>query len=239
MSYQKTPAYLATLDAKRVYNTWLFGIVAERYNIVTKVLSFGRDRVWKKWLIDNIPKSNPQVIIDMASGTGDVAFALTQTFPCSRIVAADLTLAMFALHNDTKLRLLYAVQDMSLLGFKNKCADIITGSYMLRNAPDINTALAETARVLKPGGTAAFLDFSKPTSKILAGAEYLLLKIWGSLWGLVFHGKPQIYGYIAESLRTFPDCQKIRMMLKEHNFEILRSKKFFFGVIEVIICKLR
>ena len=88
--------YLAVPRTKRKYNRWLFGIVAKRYNIVTWVLSFGRDNAWKNWLVSHIPPHDAPVIIDIASGNGDIAFRLAYKFPRSFIVAADLTLEMFA-----------------------------------------------------------------------------------------------------------------------------------------------
>jgi ubiquinone/menaquinone biosynthesis methyltransferase len=231
--------YLAVPRTKRKYNRWLFGIVAKRYNIVTWVLSFGRDNAWKNWLVSHIPSHDAPVIIDIASGNGDIAFRLAQKFPHSSIVAADLTPEMFtaAQKRHASRHVAYVLQDMSFLGFKNARADFITGGYALRNAPDLEKAVAEVKRILKENGIAAFLDFSKPASRFAALIEYGLLKFWGSLWGIVFHGNPRIYGYIADSLSVFPSRPSLHALLAKHDLAVIQSKLFFFGMVEVVLCR--
>jgi ubiquinone/menaquinone biosynthesis methyltransferase len=235
----KQPGFSATPDKKRMYNRRLFGIVAAHYHFLTRVLSFGRDPTWKRWLVDRLPPDGTPVVIDIASGNGDIAFRLRKKYRSSPIFAADLTPEMFA---STRLsrrvsNIAFVIQDMSELGFKNTSADIVTGGYALRNAPDLEPTLAEIARILKPGGIAAFLDFSRPSGKIPAFIEYVLLKSWGGLWGLLLHGNPEIYGYIAESLRVFPDRASLHALLSTYDIPVSQSKTFFFGIIEVLICR--
>ncbi len=239
MDFRQSKNYLTSPYAKRSYNRWLFAIVAKRYNLVTWVLSFCRDSSWKKWLVKNIPFSQASLTLDIASGNGDIALRLRGKYPCSTVIASDITREMVypARLRITNSRVPFVVQDMSLLGFKSECADVITGGYALRNAPDLEATLAEIRRVLKSGGTAAFLDFSKPSARTAAAIEYLLLKFWGGFWGFIFHAKPQVYGYIAESLRVFPDRDALYILLSKHNLVVRRSKRFFFGIVEAIICR--
>jgi ubiquinone/menaquinone biosynthesis methyltransferase len=242
MDILKSENYLSSPHEKRSYNRQLFSIVAKRYNIVTWVLSFGQDSSWKKWLVQNIPSSKPPMVVDIASGNGDIALRLRRRYSSSVVIAADITPEMAAgtaRRRIARSRVPFAVQDMSCLGFKSQCADIITGGYALRNAPDLETTLVEIRRVLKSGGIAAFLDFSKPSLRAAAAIEFLLLKVWGCFWGFVFHGRPQIYGYIAESLRVFPDRTTFHGLLARHRLEVLRSRRFFFGIVEAIVCRAR
>jgi demethylmenaquinone methyltransferase/2-methoxy-6-polyprenyl-1,4-benzoquinol methylase len=242
MHIRKSENYLSSPHEKRSYNRQLFSIVAKRYSIVTWVLSFGRDSSWKKWLVQNIPHSEPSVAVDIASGNGDIAMRLRRKNPSLAVVASDITPEMAegpARRQIMESQVTFAIQDMSFLGFKSQCADIITGGYALRNAPDLEMTLVEIRRVLKNGGIAAFLDFSKPSARAAAAIEFLLLKVWGCFWGLVFHGRPQIYGYIAESLRVFPDRTTLHGLLARHNLPVLRSRRFFFGIVEAIVCRAR
>jgi demethylmenaquinone methyltransferase/2-methoxy-6-polyprenyl-1,4-benzoquinol methylase len=238
MSFRQSESFLTSPRAKRTYNRWLFTIVAKRYSIVTRVLSFYRDSSWKKWLVRNIPHSDAALSIDIASGNGDIALWLRKRYPSSTVIASDLTreMARPARLHMGKSRVRFVVQDMAFLGFKSDCADIVTGGYALRNAPDLESTLVEIRRVLKAGGIAAFLDFSKPASRFGAMIEYFLLKFWGSFWGLMFHARPQVYGYIAESLRAFPERDALHTMLSRHRLTVLRSKRFFFGIVEGIVC---
>jgi ubiquinone/menaquinone biosynthesis methyltransferase len=241
MRFKRSENYLTSPHEKRSYNRRLFAVVAKRYNVVTRVLSFCRDASWKKWLVQNIPLSEPLVAMDIASGNGDIALRLKCKFPSSFVIASDITPEMAdpARGKIRGARVAFAIQDMSSLGFKNGSADIITGSYALRNAPDLESTLMEIRRVLRNGGIAAFLDFSKPSARTAASLEFFLLKIWGCFWGLVFHARPQIYGYIAESLRVFPDRVTLHGLLARHNLEVMRSKRFFFGIVEAIVCQAR
>lgn len=234
----KTDAHFHESAAKRTYNRWLFRIVAKRYNVVTHLLSFGRDSRWKRWMISRIPAHIAPTVVDIASGNGDLAFALINRFPSARVTGADLTPEMFDLarNNPNRSRVSFVRQDMCNLGFKSGSAHIVTGGYALRNAPDLERTLLEVRRVLHSGGTAAFLDFSKPANSFAAGIEYALLKFWGGLWGLVLHGKPEIYAYIAESLRFFPNRTQLHELLARHGLPVTQSKLFFFGVMEAVVC---
>ena len=92
--------------------------------------------------------------------------------------------------------------DLCDLPFPDGSIDIVTGGCALRNAPDLRKAVAEVRRFF-PGGVAAFLDFANPENSLLRHLQYLLLRNWCGLWGLLLHGTPEVHGYIAESLREF------------------------------------
>jgi demethylmenaquinone methyltransferase/2-methoxy-6-polyprenyl-1,4-benzoquinol methylase len=130
-----------------------------------------------------------------------------------------------------------AVQDMTSLGLHNSSCDIVTGSYALRNAPDIRSALREVRRILKEDGTAAFLDFSRSENRVIAAFQHLLLNFWGSVWGILLHGNPAVYSYIAKSLRHFPRRMELRRCINEAGFAVVQSHLFFWGMLELLICR--
>lgn len=230
---------LTNPDTKKQYNKQLFSIVAPKYNFVTKALSFNRDKLWKKDLIESLPDLHKPQCLDIASGTGDITFSLAKKYRDGQIIGIDLTPEMVekAINNNIFLNTKFECQDMNQLNFTDNSFDIITGGYALRNSPDLKITLQETYRLLKPNGHAAFLDFSKPTNKILQKIEYGILKFWGSLWGILLHAKPQIYGYIAQSLKTYPDTIELQKLVFDSGFDIIKTKKYFFGISEIIILK--
>ncbi len=232
-------SYLKESSAKRSYNRWLFGIVAKHYNVVTGLLSLGRDSYWKKWLVSSIPAYAAPQIVDIATGNGDLALALARHFPGSAVAATDLTPAMLALglRKRDSGRVAFSIQDMQQLALRSGTADIVAGGYALRNAPDLEKTIHEVRRILRAGGTAAFLDFSKPAGAFAAFVEYALLTCWGGFWGLVLHGRPEIYAYIAESLRLFPNRASLHELLARCGLPVTQSRLFFFGVMEAIVCK--
>lgn len=225
---------LTTPDKKRELNKELFSEIAASYDRVNALLSFGRDRAWKRDLIDSLPPLNRPRCLDIACGTGDLCELLAEKYPDAGIVGLDLTEAMLEIAHARvpTPRATFRAGDMGRMDFPDGSFDSVTGGYALRNAPDLRQALAEIRRVLKPGGTAAFLDFSKPPSRIFQTLENLALRFWGGLFGLILHGNPEIYSYIAASLRQFPDRPTLHKMLEGCGFDVVESRTFFFGMIE-------
>lgn len=227
-------------DKKKFYNEQLFNEVAPKYDFVTKALSLGRDAAWKRHLVKALPKelTTPRCV-DLACGTGDVSRLLASQYPQGTVIGLDLTKSMLDLAQKQSVptNLSFMQRDMCDTGIKSDSIDIITGSYALRNAPDLGLALAEIKRILKPGGVAAFLDFSKPSFRPLQVVEYGLLKFWGSFWGLVLHENPDIYAYISESLTTFPNRIHLRESMANHGFSITASRRFYFGIMEMLVLR--
>jgi demethylmenaquinone methyltransferase/2-methoxy-6-polyprenyl-1,4-benzoquinol methylase len=232
----KSADHLANPTAKRLFNISLFREVAPRYDFVTRALSLGRDSAWKRQLVDALPAAPDCACLDLACGTGDITFLLAQRYPRGTVIGADLTSAMLdrarAANRHDHVRFLE--RDMCDTGMGDASVDVVTGGYALRNAPDLGQALREIRRVLKPGGTAAFLDFSKPAHRRGQSATYAILKTWGGFWGLALHGAPEVYGYIAESLKHFPDRASLRGLLAREGFHDVRSAHFYCGMVELV-----
>lgn len=234
--------FLRTPDAKREYNEILFAEVARRYDLVTRALSLGRDQAWKRALLDSLPAAEtlptgtaPECV-DLACGTGDVTFALAARYPRGTVRGIDLTPEMLAIARDRNRarNVTLELGDMHRLPLPPASVDIVTGSYALRNAPSLQVALAEVHRVLRPGGTAAFLDFSKSPHWLPQRLTYWVLYLWGAFWGLVLHRQPAVYAYIAESLRHFPDRIALRRALTDAGLTEVCSRRFYLGTLEMI-----
>ncbi|MCB1062866.1 MAG: ubiquinone/menaquinone biosynthesis methyltransferase [Verrucomicrobiae bacterium] len=224
--------HLGTSDGKKHFNEKHFAESAPRYDIATRALSFGQDAAWKRKLIASLPAIAAPVCVDVACGTGDVTFLLAERYGDGEFIGVDLTQEMIDLANQRNQlpTVRFECGEMSQLTMPDASVDILTGSYAIRNAPDLREALAEFRRVLKPGGTLAFLDFSKPDSAFFQGIQFQLLRFWGGLWGLLLHGNPEVHGYISKSLRTYPDAKTLEATFVECGFEIRSSKKHFGGM---------
>ncbi len=225
--------WLDTGDRKRHFNEEHFAESAPRYDLATRVLSFGQDSFWKHQLIDGLPNLDPEArCLDIACGTGDIAFLLAEKYPDAEITGLDLTREMIEIaeSRNHQANLRFVVGDMSRLEPGDQSIDLITGGYAIRNAPDLRQTLMELYRVLKKGGRAAFLDFSKPESSLGQRLQYFLLKFWGGFWGLLLHGTPEIHGYISESLKPFPDYVELEKLFIDTGFEVKESRRFFSGI---------
>lgn len=215
-------------------NERIFTIVAPRYDMINRGLSFGRDQAWKKSLVAALPDVREPFCVDLACGTGDLSFLLATRYPRGRVVGVDLTPPMLdrarALNRFEHVE--FRQGDMADTGLPDESADIVTGGYALRNAADLAAALREIRRILKPGGVAAFLEFSKPPAGLRQRLQLGLLRFWGGLWGRVLHGDPDVYAYIAESLASFPDRDALGRMLEQEGLAPESLRLFFAGFIE-------
>lgn len=229
--------HLENAETKRYYTERNFSEVAPRYDFITRVLSFGRDAAWKRALISLLPSHESPVCVDLACGTGDIAFLLAGKYPRGLIAGVDITEPMLdiARHRNTHPNVSFVHQDMGSLETASESVDIVTGGYALRNAADLGTVIDEISRILKPSGVAAFLDFSKPGANIPQKVEYWVLRTWTGLWGVLLHRNHEVYSYIAESLQRFPDRRQLRNILRGKGFSVIESRLFFGGVTELLL----
>jgi Methylase involved in ubiquinone/menaquinone biosynthesis len=230
------PVVLSQPNGKRDYNRLLFAEVAPKYHRITRLMSLFRDAGWKRSLMSKLPVMIDGPVLDIATGTGDLLALATQRWPAAGLVGCDLSLAMLSfVRRPLSTALLLSCQDMSSLAVRSGSVAVVTGGYALRNAPDVRATLAESFRVLKPGGTAAFLDFSRSPSAARFGFGYWTLRLWGGLWGLLMHGNPAVYAYIAESLHLFPDRNMLQGMFADIGFTDISLHRRMFGLIDIII----
>ncbi|NIP96063.1 MAG: ubiquinone/menaquinone biosynthesis methyltransferase [Akkermansiaceae bacterium] len=233
---QKTREALRRPESKRDLNRALFDRIAGRYNLATRALSLGRDAAWKKELVEALPVEQPATCLDLASGTGDFAALLADRYPGARIVGLDLSSRMVALARKRLpgARFEFHCGDIGSMPFDDDFADLVTGGYALRNVPDLARALAEIHRVLKPGGSAFFLEFVQPPPGYRRAIHHAILHLWGGLVGLVLHFGPSTYRYIPESLVSYPAGDDLRKMFIESGFTIVNQRRHFFGMTERI-----
>jgi len=227
---------LASPARKRALNIQLFSMIAREYPWMTGVLSFGRDAVWKRNLVRALPAAERPVCVDLACGNGDLAALLLRRFPEAHIMALDITPAMVALAGERlgPRGVRCERRDMMHTELADASADIVTVGYGLRNAPDLRGALAEIARILRSGGCLGVLEFARHDAARSAAVELALLRCWGRLWGWLRTRNADTYGYIAESLATFPARRAFHALLREYGFEIRSARRGFLGFVEVL-----
>jgi ubiquinone/menaquinone biosynthesis methyltransferase len=228
----KAREWIGVPDRKRAYNERHFAEAASRYDLATRMMSLGRDASWKQALVAALPDLPSPVCLDLACGTGDVAFLLAARYPGGVVTGLDLSSPMLAIARERNRfsNVRFERGDLCDLPFPDSSADVVTGSYALRNAPDLQKAVAEVRRVLSPGGVAAFLDFSNPERSLLRHLQCLLLRSWCGLWGLLLHGTPEIHGYIADSLRVFPGRNRLREIFRDQGLGMVADRRFFLGI---------
>lgn len=222
-----------TPDTKRSYTRRLFATIADRYDLITRVLSFGRDQAWKARLIDRAGIQSGFRVLDLACGTGDLAFRAAALG--ASVVGLDFTPRMIALAVEKRegRAVRWVVGDMGRLPVSSGCFDLVTTGYGLRNVPDLEAALVEIFHVLAPGGRLCSLDFNRPESSVVRGVYLTYLTIVGALLGLMLHGDPDTYRYIPASIRRYPGARGVAAMMRDTGFSDVEVIPVFGGFMAI------
>jgi demethylmenaquinone methyltransferase/2-methoxy-6-polyprenyl-1,4-benzoquinol methylase len=203
-------------DARRRYARALFSTIADRYDLITILLSYGQDRRWKRRLVAMAGAQPGTRALDLACGTGDIAFAMAATG--ATVTGLDVTFRMLQLARAKQRTAALVAGDMMALPFRSDHFDVVTTGYGIRNVPELAPALAEIHRVLKPGGRLLSLDFDKPANPLVRGVYLAYLTVAGSALGFMLHRDPDTYRYIPESIRHYPGAARVSSLMRDAGF---------------------
>jgi demethylmenaquinone methyltransferase/2-methoxy-6-polyprenyl-1,4-benzoquinol methylase len=207
------------------------------------------DRGWKEELLADAVALTPAVgavVLDLACGTGDLAFAAASRLPGSRVTGVDASPAMIdaakarrrALAGGASGTVAFRVGDMTRLdGVADASVDLVTAGYGFRNVPDFRAALADCARVLKPGGRLLTLDFYRPESAVWRVLFLGYLRVTGDAVGWLWHREPVVYGYIAKSIDHWVTWRQFATALEETGFTVERVRRHLLGGIAVHVAR--
>jgi demethylmenaquinone methyltransferase/2-methoxy-6-polyprenyl-1,4-benzoquinol methylase len=234
---------IATPEGKRRYVRRLFATIADRYDFITRFLSYGQDRRWKRRAIGLAGITSEDRVLDLACGTGDLLFEAAPR--ARRATGLDVTFRMVALarrrahdHPDRPaVGLLTA--DMLALPFGDARFDVVTTGYGLRNVPDLPLAIREIHRVLAPGGRLVSLDFNRPEHPVVRGVYLAYLTLVGSALGFALHGDPDTYRYIPESIRHYPGARGVAALLEQQGFADVRVVGILGGLMAIHVARKR
>jgi ubiquinone/menaquinone biosynthesis C-methylase UbiE len=251
---------LSTPEGKHGYASALFRRIAHRYDLITVLLSYGRDRQWKATLVDLANVRRGERAVDLACGTGDLAYALAARG--ARVAGLDFAPEMvrlarskarrLSLDPSTALRIdgersrtvdsrrslgassvTFLVGDMLKLPLPDASVTLVTAGYGLRNAAVLDTALAEIYRVLAPGGRMLALDFNRPGNAVVRAAYLAYLTIVGSIVGLVLHRDPDTYRYIPASLARYPGAAAVAARMAALGFVDTQWRPLLGGLMAI------
>ena len=229
---------IATPEGKRRYVRTLFATIANRYDLITVLLSYGRDRRWKRRVTEMANPASGIRALDLATGTGDLAFAIARR--SVRVVGLDITQRMIELAKSKARRErdpgsvpIFLVGDMMALPFPASSFDLVTTGYGLRNVPDLAMAIDEIVRVLRPGGQVLSLDFDRPSNALMRSAYLMYLTAVGSALGWVLHRDPDTYRYIPASIRRYPGAAAVARLMEARGFSRVRHYPVFGGLMAI------
>ena len=228
-------AALATPDSKRQYVRRLFSTIADRYDLITVLLSFGLDRRWKRRAVHLAVPKPGHCALDLARGTGDLASAVAAHG--SHVVGLDVTHRMLELARVRISRTLFVQGDMVDLPFGDERFDIVTTGYGLRNVPDLRQALKEIHRVLRPGGVFVSLDFNRPSNAVVRGVYLGYLWLVGGALGWLLHGDPDTYRYIPASIARYPGAGAVVELMQQEGFRRAEWKRVLGGLMAIHVAR--
>ena len=219
--YQQVPVAEKAQRVRAVFDS-----VASRYDVMNDLMSLGIHRLWKRHAIELSGVRRGQRVLDLASGTGDLAYRFSGLVGADGLVVmTDINAAMLGEGRTRMLdqgrvgNLQYSLVNAEQIPFESDLFDCVTIGFGLRNVTHKQNALDEMFRVLKPGGRALILEFSHPTtqslSKVYDAYSFSVLPILGRLVA----NDPDSYRYLAESIRMHPDQETLRAMMEAAGFE--------------------
>ncbi len=206
----------------------MFQTIAPRYDFFTRAASYGMDRRWKRAGVMNAALPPSPLVLDLAAGTGDFTRLVEGQCPGARSVAVDLTELMLRLARERGVDRAVCA-DALRLPFPDRTFDCVFVGYGLRNFPDLNAAVREMERVTRPGGRLVSLDFFLPSNRVLRRAWLSWLFLQGAFWGILLHGRPRIYTYIPDSLRSFVSIKGFTALLRGSGYARVETRRFILG----------
>jgi demethylmenaquinone methyltransferase/2-methoxy-6-polyprenyl-1,4-benzoquinol methylase len=239
--------HLADPALKPRFVTPMFDIVAPRYDDFTRLFSFGMDRGWKSELVGLAVAGAPAPaqVIDLACGTGDLAIAVATAVPGARVLGVDASQEMIAFARarlsaeraQVAGRITAIPGDLGAIPAATGSVDLVTAGYAFRNGPPLSDTLREAARVLRPGGILASLDFYRPSAPVWRQLLLGYLRAAGNLVGWWWHREPIVYGYIAASIDAFVSAEEFTAALAGSGFEGVQCYRRLGGGVALHIAR--
>lgn len=213
----------------------VFSDVANNYDLMNDVMSFGAHRLWKKSFIDIVNPSAGDKIIDVGSGSGDLVLEILKRNLNLKIDMIDLNKEML-LEGKKRIKnnnVKFFQQNAEKLNFLNNIYDKYLISFCLRNVTDIDQSFKEAFRILKPGGQYYCLEFSRPNSFVLANIYSYYKSNIIPTFGKIFSNNRDAYNYLNESIDLFPNQDDLKKRIETAGFKSVKYTNLFDGIVSI------
>lgn len=223
-------------EGKKKQVAEMFNKIAPRYDFINRFLSVGTDRGWRKKAITEIKSILPKRILDVATGTGDMAVMMCKMLQPESIIGIDISEGMLEYGRkkiETQgLNHIIHLQsgDAETINFPDKSFDAVTVAFGVRNFENLENGLREMYRVLKPGGKLMILEFSRPRQKMFRGLYNFYMKKFAPAAGKFFCNNPEAYSYLGNSVRLFPEREHFTGIMSEAGYNNIYFKTLSLGI---------
>ena len=228
---------------KKIYSIKeMFDSISNEYDLINNLITFRSHKKWKKEIVEISKKIHPKKILDLATGTADIAIELSSIENC-RIIGADISSKMLKigqnkienLNLNQKIKLVKA--DAQNLKYNDFSFDIVTIGYGVRNFINLKSSLDEIYRVLRNDGLLIILETSVPLNPIVRFFYNIHTKFYVKIIGKIFSNNSNAYDYLESSAKLFPHGEDFKKILLNSNFKDVKTQIKFFGASTIYIAK--
>jgi demethylmenaquinone methyltransferase/2-methoxy-6-polyprenyl-1,4-benzoquinol methylase len=218
----------------------MFDPIAPRYDLLNRVISFGLDQGWRRRLVASLGINGPARVLDLATGTADVAITIAQTHREAEVVGVDPSTGMLEVGRRKVAsfglpgRVSLEVGDAQALTYADGSFDGITIAFGIRNVPDRAKALREMKRVTRAGGHIGILELTEPTQGVLAALARIHVHYGVPAIGALLSG-PKQYSYLRRSIAAFPSAPAFAEMMREAGLKVVAVEKLGFGAAHLFV----
>ncbi|MBC8208317.1 MAG: bifunctional demethylmenaquinone methyltransferase/2-methoxy-6-polyprenyl-1,4-benzoquinol methylase UbiE [Desulfobulbaceae bacterium] len=213
----------------------MFDAIAGRYDLMNRVMTMGQDQRWRRFVVEKARPPEHGRVLDLATGTGDIAVLACRQRPGLAVIGADFSQNM--LHEAQRRFALEAVSwqacDANCLPYRDQSFDAVTFGYLLRNVDDSLAVLREVCRVLKPGGRVVCLDTTPPDKSLTAPLVRLYFRFGIPLLGRMIARDKAAYAYLTGSTMEFHRAEELASLFRKAGFSEVGYRKFMLGTIAV------
>lgn len=220
----------------------MFNNISKTYDMLNRMMTMGIDTIWRKKAIRSLQSLKPQLILDVATGTGDFAIESLRILKPHKIIGVDISSGMLAVAKEKiakkGLQDRFEVQlgDSEKLQFEDNTFDAVTVAFGVRNFENLPQGLADIRRVLKPGGRAVILELSNPTAFPIKQLYHFYFHKFTPAMGKLISKDSSAYAYLPESVANFPDGKRFAAITKEVGFTETKVRPQTFGFCTIYEC---
>ncbi len=238
-AHDKVVPFTGSGESKKEQVAKMFDQIAGRYDFMNRFLSAGIDISWRKKMLKQIKASNPQMILDVATGTADVAIMAEEMLKPRKIIGIDISDGMLQLGREKlKTRNLEHVielqnGDSEAIMYPDHTFDAVTVAFGVRNFEHLETGLSEILRVLKPGGTLSVLEFSKPNLPGIEQLYNLYLGIVAPEIAKLVSKNKEAYAYLNDSVKAFPEGSAFMAIMEKTGYKEITCRRLSLGICSI------
>ena len=238
-AHDKVVPYRTSGQGKKDQVAAMFDDIAPRYDFMNRFLSAGIDVYWRRKALQKLKENAPKLMLDVATGTADVAVMAAEMLKPSKIYGIDISEGMleFGRKKLVKEKLTDVIElrngDSEKIDFPDECFDAVTVAFGVRNFAGLEKGMSEILRVLKPGGKLVVLEFSKPTLPGIRELYNLYMNVVAPGMGGIFSKNRDAYQYLHDSVQKFPEGKAFTHVLSSVGFKETLCERLSFGICSI------